>query len=450
MLNKDKIFGIMDFVFKEAKSYDTRVLINSGSEGLTRFANSEIHQNVYTSELSVSIVITEGNKRSQISTDLDSEEGLRDAVKEAINNLSFLPEGEEEPALLPGPKTTVNIHINKELEMQFSVEKRALQVKTCLDTLADDYKAYGALSYSERLLAMGNSKGIRHLAGFNNVNFSALIAHDSGGSGYAALTGSSPAELDIKGAFERAYAKAKLNQNPATIEPGAYTVILEPLAVGDLITYLAFMGFSGKSVQNKVSFLTGKIGEKIFAEGITLVDDYTDPNTLHLPFDFEGADRQKVTLIDKGVAKGLVYDLASAAKDEVETTGHSIGSPAYGGMPLNIVMTAGDQSLEEIIAGTEKGLLVTRFHYINPVNPRMAQLTGLTRDGLFKVERGKIVGAIKDMRFTESMFNAFNNVEAISVERERTGFFIGNYYVPALKINNFHFTGKTEMIAGQA
>ncbi len=450
MFSKEKIFEIIDFVIKEAAGYDTRVLVNGGNEGLTRFANSEIHQNVHTTHLAVSITITEENKRSEISTDLYTEEGLRDAVKEAINNLNYLPAGEEQPPLLAGPDQTVSFDINEKLKTEFSVEKRARKVKECLDTLADNYLAYGALSYEEYIFAMGNSKGIRHLVASNGVNFSALIASDTDGTGYAALTSNKPEELDIGAAFQRAYTKAQLNQNPISIEPGAYTVILEPLAVGELVTYLSFMGFSGKSVQNQASFLTGKIGEKVFGDNITIIDDFTNTNTVAIPFDFEGAKRTKVTLIENGVAKGLTYDLASAAKDGVETTGHSMGSPNFGGMPLNIVMDAGEQSLDEIIADTDDGILVTRFHYINPINPRVAQLTGLTRDGLFQIKDGKIVGAINNMRFTESMLEALNNVEAISKERERTPFFIGNYYVPSLKIKNFHFTGKTELPAGQA
>ena len=444
MFSKEKIFSIIDLVCNEAQGYDTRVIVQGSSEGLTRFANSEIHQNVHTTGLNVTIVVTEPNKRSEISTGLYTEEGLRAAVKEAISNLSFLPPGDAEPPLLPGPDKSVHIALNRDLEQQFTVDKRALLIKECLDTLEDKYKAYGALSYHNSVLAVGNSKGIRRLAAINGVNFSALIASGTGGSGYAALTSNRPQDLDIAGAFQRAYGKARLNQDAVAIEPGAYTVILEPMAVGDILTYLSYLGFSGKSVQNQISFLTGKLGEKVFGDNITIVDDCTNPNTLPLPFDFEGGKRQSVTIIENGIAKGLTYDLASAANDGVETTGHSINAPSFGGMPLNLIMAAGDQSLEEIIADTEKGLLVTRFHYINPVNPRAAQLTGLTRDGLFKIERGEITGPVKNMRFTENMLHALNKVEAISKERERTSFFFGNYYVPAVKIREFHLTGKTE------
>lgn len=444
MLNKEQVYQVIDTVLTTAMGYDCRVIVMGQAEGLTRFANSEIHQNVFEDSTDVTITITQGKKRSQISTNLYSAEGLEQATLEAIANLDFLPEGEEQPPLVDSPAEIAGDSFNQDLADAFSVNKRALLVKAGLDTVEAGYLAYGALSYAEQIIGFGNSKGVKRFHRGNGVNFSALIAHESGGSGFTEILSNSPQDFDVAGAFKTAYDKAKLNQNPEEIQPGAYTVVLEPLAVGDILTYLSYLGFSAKSVQNQVSFLTGKLDQKVFGDNITIIDNFQDENTVTLPFDFEGAPRQKVSIIEAGVAKGLTYDMASALKDQVETTGHSINMPAYGGMPLNLVMAAGNKSLEEIIAGTQDGLLVTRFHYMNPVNPRLAQLTALTRDGLFRIKDGKVVGAVKNMRFTESMLEALQKVEEISQERVRTAFFFGNYYVPALKINNFHFTGKTD------
>ncbi|AZR72866.1 hypothetical protein BBF96_05355 [Anoxybacter fermentans] len=445
MLNKERIYEIIDFVIKEAEGYNTQVLVFSNEMGLTRFAKSEIHQNVFEDKTEVIITILEGKKQSQIATTLYDKEGLRAAVKEAINNLKFLPEGEVELSLVSSPKLIEDEDFNKELDTVFNIEGRARLIKQGINLLEPGYKTYGALSYGIMNVAYGNSIGIKRFMKGNNVEFNVLVSNEKGGTGYAQLISNRPGDLDIIGAFKIAYEKAKMNRNPMRIKPGPYTVILEPLAVGDLLTYMAYIGFSGKSVQDHRSFLTGKKGEKIFDERITIVDDFTDENTLTLPFDTEGYPRQKVTIIENGIVKDLVYDQASAIKDGVKSTGHSINMFEIGGMPLNLVMLAGDQSLEEIIKSTENGLLITRFHYMNVVNPRQAILTALTRDGVFKIENGKIVGAVENMRFTESMFEAFNNVIAISRERQRTKAFIGNYYVPALKIKNFHFTGNTNV-----
>jgi predicted Zn-dependent protease len=294
------------------------------------------------------------------------------------------------------------------------------------------------------MFAYGNSKGVKRSTFMNYVEFSVLVSHESGGSGYSEQFSNYPEELDIVGAFKLAYDKAIMNQNPVEVQPGPYTVVLEPLAVAEMIMYLSFCGFSGKSVQDRYSFLTGKLGEKLFDEKVTIVDDCTDPHTMRLPFDFEGLPRQKVAIVENGVAKAVVYDQMSALKDGVPSTGHSVNSPGNGGIPLNLVMANGDQSLEELIASTDNGLLITRFHYMNIVNPRQASLTALTRDGVFKIENGKVMGAVKNMRFTETMLDALKEVAGISKERQRCKAMFGNYYVPCLKLENFHFTGKTD------
>ncbi len=443
MLNKETAYRIIDTAIDEAKGYDARIIVQGGTEALTRFANSEIHQNVEVSSLTATIVITRGKKQSQISTDLYTPEGVREGVQEAIANLDFLPEGEEQPPLVETPAEIEQVALAPALEGQYSRENRARLLGEAIATLEDSYRAFGALTYATNLIAVGNSRGIKRFSLGNSVAFTALVSSDSGGSGYTDNRSNRVADLDIPATFARAYQKARLNQSPAELEPGAYTVVLEPLAVGSILMYLAYMGFSARSVQNQASFLTGKLGEKVFGDNITVIDDHQDPNTVSLPFDFEGAPRQQVTIIDRGVAKGLTYDLATARKDEVETTGHSVNMPNLGGLPLNLVMSGGDQSLEDIIAGTRDGLLVTRFHYMNPTNPRTAQLTALTRDGLFRIQEGRVTGAVKNLRFTESMLQALNKVEAISTERQRTPFFFLNCYVPALKIKDFHFTGKS-------
>lgn len=445
MLSREQVYHVIDTVTAAATGYATKVLIQGSANALTRFANSEIHQNVFEDITTVTITVTEGKRASQISTNSYDDDGLRIAVREAIANLAFLPEGVEQPALVNAPAEMVADNFNAELDRQYDVFSRARKVKHCIELLEPDYKAFGTLAYNNSQFAFGNSTGIKRYARINSVSFSALVAHSDGGSGFASITSAEVQGFDVTGAFAKAYEKAKLNKNPEDIAPGAYTVILEPQAVGDLMAYMSYIGFSAKSAQDRMSFLTGKLGEKVFDERVTIVDDYTNHNTMSLPFDFEGSPRQVVPIIEKGCAVSLVHDLASAMKDGTVSTGHSVNMPKMGGIPCNLIVTGGEQTLEEILAHTTDGLLVTRFHYMNPVNPREAQLTALTRDGFFRIENGKIVAAVKNMRFTESMLNAFNNIEVISRDRQRTAFFFGNYYVPAMKITDFHFTGKASM-----
>jgi predicted Zn-dependent protease len=178
----------------------------------------------------------------------------------------------------------------------------------------------------------------------------------------------------------------------------------------------------------------------VFGENITIRDDVNNENTMPLYFDFEAYERKTLDIIKNGVVKELAYDIKSAIKDGVETTGHSVGQSGMGGIPLNLVMEGGCDTLEGLIKSASKGILITRFHYMNVVDPRQALLTGLTRDGLFMIEDGKLKSGVKNMRFTESMLNAFNKVVGITNERKKTS----GYYVPAVKIEDFHFTGKTE------
>lgn len=445
MLSKERAYAIIDWVLEETGGYDTSVVVRGATEALTRIANSEIHQNVCASEMDVTIVVTGEGKRSAVATGHHGEEGLRRAAAEAVRNLEFMPEEEEElPPLTASPPVMESVSLSAGLEREYSAENRARLVGRNLAALDGGYSAFGALAYRVNLVALGSSRGIRRLALNNSVDFTALVASEGGGSGYAEARSGRAGDLDIPAAFGRACEKARLNRNAADLKPGSYTVILEPPAVGDILGFLAYMGFSGKSVQDQASFLTGKLGQKVFDKAVTIVDDCTDPNMVPLPFDLEGVPRRKVSIIEKGIARGVVHDLTSARKEGVESTGHALSAGRPGSMPLHLVMAGGSRSLEEIIADTDDGLLVTRFNYMNPVNPRRAQLTALTRDGLFRIKGGRMAGAVRNMRFTESALHALNNVEAVSRERQRIGFFgMGRCHVPALKISDFHFTGKS-------
>ncbi|MFO8060110.1 MAG: TldD/PmbA family protein [Bacillota bacterium] len=443
MLDRDRCYQLIDFVLSETGEHPARVMIMSQAGELTRYANSEIHQNVAEDVTSVTITVTGEGKRSRLSTTVCDEEGLRAAAADAVENLQYIPPGEEQPPPVTEPAEIVADHFDANLAADFQVEERARILRENLDVLGDDYLAYGKFSHKETRLAFGNSEGVRRFARNNQVDFSALVS-GPGGTGYASTVSSRTDDLDVPGTFARASEKARMNQDRQAVQPGRYTVILEPLAVSNILALMSLIGFSARMVQNRASFLTGKMGEKVFDDRITVVDDHTDENTVSLPFDFEGYPRQKVTLVERGVVRGLVYDAASAQRDGVESTGHSADMPGRGGIPLHLVMAGGSGDLEQMIAGTEDGLLITRFHYMNMVNPREALMTGLTRDGVFRITGGRIVGVVKNMRFTDSMLRAFSNVTGVTAERERTPFFFGNYCVPAVRIEGFHFTGTTD------
>jgi PmbA protein len=188
-----------------------------------------------------------------------------------------------------------------------------------------------------------------------------------------------------------------------------------------------------------------ELGKRIGSELVTIVDDGRDPAGLPMAFDYEGVAKQRVPLLERGICAGVVYDAQTAAKDGVASTGHGLPAPnPYGPFPLNGVMAAGEASREELIGGLERGLLVTRFHYTNPVHPKLAIITGMTRDGTFLVEDGRIVGPVKNLRFTQSYLDAMAGVVAVARERKTLKGFLGGVVVPALRLEGWTFTGTTE------
>jgi len=201
------------------------------------------------------------------------------------------------------------------------------------------------------------------------------------------------------------------------------------------------MGLGALAYQEGRSFLCGKLGQKVLDEKITIVDDGLDPTGLPTPFDGEGTPKRRVVLFERGVARNVVYDVRTAAKEGRTSTGH--GSPApnpSGPMPGNMLMEPGGSSVEEMIRSTKRGLLVTRFHYTNVAERSKATITGMTRDGTFLVENGAVAGPVRNLRFTESCLRALSAVEFVGRERRR----IGTTVVPALKLRSFRFTGATE------
>jgi predicted Zn-dependent protease len=228
-----------------------------------------------------------------------------------------------------------------------------------------------------------------------------------------------------------------------SLEPGDYSVVLEEYAVVDLLDMLGYLGFSALAVQEERSFF--EAGKRIGSDLVTLRDDATDTAGTPASFDYEGIAKQPVTLVEKGVCREVVHDAQTAARAGRRSTGHGLPAPnTYGPFPLHQLMEPGESSREELIGGLARGLLVTRFHYTNPVHPKLAMVTGMTRDGLFLVERGEVVGPVRNLRFTQSYLGALAGVEAVGRERRTLRGFLGTVVVPAVRISAFTFTGATE------
>jgi predicted Zn-dependent protease len=264
-----------------------------------------------------------------------------------------------------------------------------------------------------------------------------------GGSGYAEAAAVDASTIDAAALGREAAGKARATADAVSLDPGDYTVVLEEYAVVDLLDMLGYLGFSALAVQEERSF--AETGRRIGSELVTIVDDGYDPSGLPLPFDFEGVAKRRVVLVEDGVCRDVVYDSQTAARAGVTSTGHGLPAPnTWGPFPLNMLMEAGTAERDDLIAGLDRGLLVTRFHYTNPVHPKLAIVTGMTRDGTFLVEDGRIIGPVKNLRYTQSYLDALAGTVAVARSRKALKGFLGCAVVPAVRIEGWTFTGGTE------
>jgi len=442
MLNKEKAREVVD-IFTEATKHHTVVNIVDNGERLTRFSNSEIHQNVEIDDTVVNLTLHDGKKSATSQSNAFDKDSLLRLVQETEEILENSPEGEQE--FIPTPLQKVpELTGGSDLEKEFDIKGRAAVLKRCFATLDKDYTAAGAISLDKKMHVYGDCTGNFHYMNYDTLSFSSVVTHKDGATGYGAVTANRLSACDIDTAFKTAYEKAKASIDPVFADLGAYTVVLESEAVANLLLFMLF-GLNGDRYQKGMSFASDKLGQKLFGKNLTVRDDVTDRGTFQRFFDSEGYTRKPVTLVENGVVKNVLHCSKTAQKAGEVPTGHSFNNLGFmmgsgGGYPLNVVMQGGDSSLEEMIGSTKKGILVTHFHYCNTVNPRALQVTGLTRDGTFMIENGKVTTPIKNMRFTESLLDAFSNITELSKDLKLVDVYGYPSLIPAAKIENFHFT----------
>lgn len=301
--------------------------------------------------------------------------------------------------------------------------------------------AAGAIYTTCNMLGIANSFGVRSI-GSREVSSVDVTLMSDGSSGFASQTAQHFSHIDCSALAEIACEKALMSKNPIEVPPGRYTVLLEPKAVAELLEFLNYIGFGARAYQEGTSFMTGKIGKKITGENITIVDDANHPETIGFKFDYEGVPKQRVTLIENGVACDVVYDSYYANKEGKSSTGHAIipQPNPWGPYPMNIILEPGNSTREEMLAAITNGILITRFWYTRIVDPDKTLITGMTRDGTFLIKDGKITKGIKNMRYTANVLETLENVLMLSKECK----LIGSSFTPSLLIKDFNFSGKTE------
>ncbi|HTR46194.1 MAG TPA: TldD/PmbA family protein [Verrucomicrobiae bacterium] len=434
---------IAERVLKLSGADETEVDIGATTDALTRFANNTIHQNVAEQTLSLSVRAVVDGRTARSTTNKTDDDSLRRVVASAISLARNEPEN---PDLLPmlGKQTYQKVSRFFSATANTTPEDRAKAVaRVC--KMADKRKqtAAGIFSSGGSRSVLANSKGLFASYEQTRAEFSVTIL-EKNSSGWAKANSPDVRKIDPQALAESASEKSAQSREPREIAPGRYTTILPPAAVLDLVGFL-FYDFAGTAVLDKRSCFTGRIGKKVLGENITLWDDVYHPLQTGHPYDGEGMPRQKVQLVDRGVVKNLVYSRATAKKMKAKSTGHGFSLPNdYGEAPMNLVFAGGDKSVEEMVRTTERGILVTRLWYIREVDPYEKILTGMTRDGTFLIENGKIAGGIRNFRFNQSIIEMLTNVEMLGPSVRAAGEESFEMVVPPMKVRDFHFSEVTK------
>ena len=445
VIGEDRVRALAEDLLAYSTADQTEVVLTAGESGLTRFANSAIHQNVLESNAEVRVRAILGKRIGVATSNSLDRVSLRQMVDGAISAAKHQPENPDFLSL-PGPRPLTPVNACDDATANCPPEDRAEAVRSiCALALADRLSAAGALETGYREYCVANSLGV---FAYDTQSFASLrsVVMSDTGSGYADQNSIYFSALSPEEVGRRAIDKALRSRDPVDLPPGEYVTLLEEYAVAEMVFYLAYLGLGAMALQEGRSFMNGRIGQPIADPRVSLWDDGRDPRGLPWSFDFEGVPKQRVDLIQDGVAKGVVYDSYTAGREGKASTGHALPAPnTYGPFPLNLCMKPGDAGKAKMLASVDRGLWVTRFHYVNVVHPTQTVLTGMTRDGTFLIEKGEIVGPVKNFRFTQSVLDALSAIRMIGsdVHFSRPDSDV-SVVVPALLVDRFRFTGATQ------
>jgi PmbA protein len=446
LLSERELHRIVDTVLRLARSTgakETEVHIDEVADNLTRFANNSIHQNVAELGLTVSIRTVVDGRTARATTNRMEEDSLRATIEASLSLAHSQP---KDPRILPmlGKQRYRRMNRFVKKSAALSAEERAHAVRgACNLAIKNGQVAAGIFASGQRQSAIGNSHGLFATYRETHAEFS-ITMQEAPAASWAKANSPDVRALEPQKLAARASEKAHLAVNTREFAPGRYTVILEPAAVLDLVGFL-FYDFAATALEDKRSCLNDRMGKQLFGHNINIADDVHHPLQQGAPFDGEGLPRQRVLLVDRGIPKNLVYSRATAKAARKKPTGHGFALPnEYGEAPMNLVFNGGDSSLEKMIASTDRGLLVTRLWYIREVDPYEKVMTGMTRDGLFLVEKGSVTGAVRNFRFNQSLIEMLNRVELLGPAVRATGEEAFEMVVPAMKVRDFHFSEVTK------
>lgn len=449
VMTRDAARALIERVVKMSKADGVLVNLTAGRSANTRFADNRITTSGSAENVNVAVTSIFGAKQAVVSTNDQTDEGLERAVRQSETVAKLAP---DDPEIMPllDPQRYAESHTFHEATASLAPESRARAAGLAISAAkaggaggaGSDLKAAGFITTASRIEAVGNSKGLFAYAPATSANYTLTVrSADGTGSGWAGDDDPDWSKIEAKRVSDTAIRKARLSRNPQPLDAGRYTVILEPQAVGDLVQLLLFSmdarsADEGRSAFSKEGGGT-KIGMKLMDERVTLLSDPMDPELGGTPFDGDGLPLGRQVWVENGVLKNLYYGRFWAKKQGKEPTG----------FPNTLKMVGTASSLDEMIASTPRGVLVTRFWYLRQVDPRTVLYTGLTRDGTFLIEDGKITKAVKNFRFNESPLLMLDRLEAIGqpvrIAGTESG---GNVVLPAVKIREFNFTSTSDAV----
>ena len=426
------------------KKNDFEIVVIENNSELTRFAQSYIHQNVAETDLNLTLKLINKDRISIVEINSIDEQVLSKNIEKAIELAKISPKLDYHYQLVKPQLYKIKSKYS-EKTANFTPLKRAQLINHLIKEVnREGYEAAGAFKTEIIAIVIINSEGVFAFDQGTKVDFNGVVTKDNS-TAYTSFIDSDISNFNIKKITDELLSVAFKNVDQVEIEPGIYTVILSPEAVASILDYTGYTTFNGKLIAEGKSFYSANRRKKIFPEIITILDDPLDEFTLPIPFDFAGYPREKIYLIKDGVIIDGVYDHLTALKYNLKCTANTLPpeSASMGAIPFNLAMKGGEDNVRDIISNTKKGVYITRFHYVNVLNPMSVQLTGMTRDGTFLIEDGKMIRAIKNMRFNTSVIDMLKAVDMISKERQTKKGFVGPVVAPYLRTKNFTFSSKT-------
>lgn len=443
ILSREEAQSIVEKAVKLSKADGIEVQLNTYYNGNVRFAANQVSTSGGTTDAQLAITSSFGPKHAAVTTNDLSDEAIKRAVDQSERIARLAP---DDPEAMPSLSAQTYQPVNAFFETTANLTPGD-RAKACLSALtmartSGDLKAAGFLITGMGASALGNKAGMFAYRRNTTSNYTLTVRTDDGtGSGWAAADHQDFSKLDTARVAERATEKARKSKAPVAIEPGRYTVILEPQAVGDLVQLISNYVDARSSDEGRSPFTKqgggNKIGEKILDSRVTLLSDPADPQLLGQPFDGEGMPVGRQVWVENGILKQLYYSRFWGKKQGKTATAN----------PTTFKMNGGTESIDDLIKGTTRGVLVTRLWYLREVDPRTILYTGLTRDGTYLVENGKVTKALKNFRFNESPLFMLNNLEALGRAERLAGTEQGGDVVmPAIRVKDFNFTSLSDAV----